>query len=175
VISSGAWSLQISNFVYCIHPYRSLCCLKIYSHRTMQMGFVFWRCFKTNVIAIVVVITFVILFIRHLDRLHLWCNRSMSGVSVALNRYRRILFLHSSETTCVNMAVIHILCLESQTLAKKRFSLKVFLIAPLSLFSNSSIHSRYLSLMTCLVTVQSQLYGALITFSSMVSLCLAGE
>ena len=45
----------------------------------------FWRCFKINVIAIVIAITFnvigyiVILFIRNRNRLHLCCNRPMSG------------------------------------------------------------------------------------------------
>jgi len=72
------------------------------------------------------------------------------------------------------MAVIKIICLEAQTLAKKRFSIKVFFIAPQQLFSNNGIHSRYLFVMICIVTVQSQLCGAL-TFSSMISLCLAGE
>ena len=64
------------------------------------------------------------------------------------------------------------MCLEAQTLAKKRFSFKVFFIAPYSLFSNKSIHSRYLFVMTCIVTGQSQLCGAL-TFSSIIY--LAGE
>jgi len=59
---------------------------------------------------------------------------------------------------------IHFICLEAQTLAEKRFSFKVFLIAPYSLFSNNSIHARYLFVMSCIVTVQSQLCGAL-TFS----------
>ena len=52
--------------------------------------------------------------------------RTPLSVSVALNQYRRFLLLHSSKTTCVNMAVIYISRLEAQTLAKKRFSLKVF-------------------------------------------------
>jgi len=34
------------------------------------------------------------------------------------------------------------ICLEAENLAKKRFSFKVFFIAPWSLFSNNSIHSR---------------------------------
>jgi len=38
----------------------------------------------------------------------------------------------------------------------------------------NSIHFRYLFVMTCIVTAQSQLRGAL-TFSSMISLYLAGE
>jgi len=54
---------------------------------------------------------------------------------------------------------IHFICLEAETLAKKRFSLKVFFIAPESLFSNNSIHSRYLFVVACIVTVQSQLCG----------------
>jgi len=69
---------------------------------------------------------------------------------------------------------INFILLEAQTLAKKRFSFKDFFIAPSSLFSNSSIPSRYLFVMTCIVTVQSQLCGAL-TFSSMISLYLAVE
>jgi len=69
---------------------------------------------------------------------------------------------------------INFICLEAQTLAKKRFSFKLSFIAPQSLFSNSSIHSRFLFVMTCVVTVQSQLCGVL-TFSSMISLYLAGE
>jgi len=56
------------------------------------------------------------------------------------------------------------ICLEAQTLAKKLFCLKVFSIAPQSLLSNNSIHSRYLFVMSCIVTVESQLFGAL-TFS----------
>jgi len=56
---------------------------------------------------------------------------------------------------------INFICLEAQTLARKRFSFKVVLIAPWSLFSNNSIHSRYLFVMTCIVTVQSHLYGVL--------------
>jgi len=53
------------------------------------------------------------------------------------------------------MAVIYIQCLEAQTLAKERFSFKVFFNAPWSLCSNSSIPSRYLFVMTCIVTVQT--------------------
>jgi len=59
---------------------------------------------------------------------------------------------------------IHFICLEAETLAKKRFSLTVFFIGPKSLLSYNSIHSRYLFMMSCIVTVQSQLCGAL-TFS----------
>jgi len=49
---------------------------------------------------------------------------------------------------------IYFICLQAQTLAKKRFSFKVFFTAPQSLFSNNSIHSRYLFVKTCIVTVQ---------------------
>jgi len=38
----------------------------------------------------------------------------------------------------------YILCFEAENLAKKQFSFKVFFFAPWSLFSNNSIHSRYL-------------------------------
>jgi len=51
------------------------------------------------------------------------CQRS-------LNQYRRFLLLHSFKATCVHMAVRHFICLEAQTLAKKRFSFKDFFIAP---------------------------------------------
>jgi len=68
---------------------------------------------------------------------------------------------------------IHFICLEAQTLAKKRFSFKVFFIAPQQLFSNNSVHYRYLFVMTCIVTVQSQICGGTLTFSSMISLYLA--
>jgi len=56
---------------------------------------------------------------------------------------------------------IHFICLEAENLSKKRFNFKVFFIAPWSLFSNNSINSRYLFVMSCIVTVQSQLCGAL--------------
>jgi len=69
---------------------------------------------------------------------------------------------------------INFICLQAKNLAKKRFNFKVFFIAPSSLFSNNSIHSRYLFMNSCIVTIQSQLCGAL-TFSKMVFLCLAGE
>jgi len=69
---------------------------------------------------------------------------------------------------------INFICLDAQTLARKRFSFKFFFIAPWSLFSNNCIHSRCLFVMTCIVMVQSQLCRAL-TFSSMISLYLAGE
>jgi len=59
---------------------------------------------------------------------------------------------------------MHFICLEAENLVKKQFSFKVFFIAPWSLFNNNSIHSRYLFVMSCIVTVQSQLCGA-ITFS----------
>jgi len=59
---------------------------------------------------------------------------------------------------------IHFICLEAENLAKKRFSFKVFFIVAWSLFSNNSIHPRYLFVMSCIVMVQSQLCGAL-TFS----------
>jgi len=59
---------------------------------------------------------------------------------------------------------IHVICLEAENFAKKRFSFKVFFIAPWSLFSNHSIHSRYSFVMSCILTVQSQICGAL-TFS----------
>jgi len=49
------------------------------------------------------------------------------------------------------MAVIYILCLGVENLAKKQFSFKVFFIAAWSLFSNNSIHSRYLFVMPCIV------------------------
>jgi len=68
----------------------------------------------------------------------------------------------------------HFICLEVEALAKKLFSFKVLIIAPWSLFSNNDINSRFLFVMTCIVTVQSQLCEAL-TFSSMVSLCITGE
>jgi len=45
---------------------------------------------------------------------------------------------------------IHFVCLEAEKLAKKQFSFKVFSIATWSLFSNSSIHSRYLFVMSCI-------------------------
>ena len=61
----------------------------------------FWECFKTNVIAIAIVITFnvivikyiIILFIRNRNRLHLWSNRPMSG-------------MHNSNLGCINVLSI---------------------------------------------------------------------
>jgi len=44
-------------------------------------------------------------------------------------------------------------CLEAQTLAKQQFSFTVLFIAPQSMFSNKSICSRHLFVMTCIVTV----------------------
>jgi len=46
---------------------------------------------------------------------------------------------------------IHFICLEAENLSKKRFSFKVFFIAPWSLFNNNSIHSRYLFVMSCIL------------------------
>jgi len=49
---------------------------------------------------------------------------------------------------------IHFICLEAEDLAKKRFRFKFFFIAPWSLFNSNSIRSRYLFVMSCIVTVQ---------------------
>ena len=58
-----------------------------YTYIKLWVLFWFWRCFKTNVIVIVIMIILnvividyiVTLFIHNCNRLHLWCNRPMSG------------------------------------------------------------------------------------------------
>jgi len=56
---------------------------------------------------------------------------------------------------------VNFICLEVQTLAKKRFSFKVFFIVPYSLFGNNSLYSRYLFV--------------ILAFSLMISFYLANE
>ena len=70
-----------------------ICCLKIYLHDTMQIFFL-WGCFKTNVIAIVIVHDCIVtLFIRNRiiehvasnrNRLHWQCDRPMSAYDLKL-------------------------------------------------------------------------------------------
>jgi len=49
---------------------------------------------------------------------------------------------------------INCMFLEAQSLVKKQSSFKVFFICPLSLFSNSSFHSKHLFVMNPLTTAK---------------------
>ena len=88
----------VISFIALIHI---VCCLKIYLQYIKPCKWVlfsFWRCFQTNVIAIVIVITsnvividyIVILLIRNRNRLHLWCNRLMSAENAVTWIFSRI-------------------------------------------------------------------------------------
>jgi len=64
---------------------------------------------------------------------------------------------------------INFKCLEPQTSAKKRFSFSLLHCA-WSLFSNNNIHSRYLFVTTCIVTVEITIMWSLKVFINDLSL-----
>ena len=79
---SGAWSLQISNFVYCINAYRTLSenILNIKPCKWVLCSF--WRCSKINVIAIVM--CDVIVRIDYRNRLQCLQNSTLKHLLVLM-------------------------------------------------------------------------------------------